>query len=69
MDTFLRSYMDEDGFVPIALVCSYQNVSCYGLAMEEFLAKFQSQEFATLEVDLENEKLKRKEKWEMVSND
>ena len=66
MDTFIRAYMDEAGYVPIALVCSYQNVACFGIPLPEIIDKLKSQELSRLEIDEVNETIKLKEKWDMV---
>lgn len=69
MDTFIRSYMDEEGYVPLALVCSYQNVACVGASYYDVLSKLRDAgEGSKLELDASNETLRLKSGWEMVSS-
>lgn len=68
MDTFLRSYMDVEGYVPLAIVCNYQNIACYGIAIADIMNKFEQIGSSRLEIDPINETIKLKEKWEMVSS-
>ena len=75
MDTFIRSYMDIQGNVPLGVVCSYQNVAYFNIPPNEVFAKLIALQNATggagvsvgLEIDEANELMRRKEKWEMVS--
>jgi len=63
MDTFIRSYMDVEGYVPIALICNYQNVCCYGLPYSEI--KRALSQHTKFDVDLENETIRLKEAWDL----
>ena len=65
MDTFVRSYMDIEGYIPIAMICNYQNVSCFGVPYSEIKKALGVS--LTFEVDLENETMRLKTAWEMVS--
>ncbi len=68
MDTFIRSYMDEAGFVPIALVCGYPNVAGFGAPYNDIVARIQEvAENSVIEVDIANETIRLKVGWEMVS--
>jgi hypothetical protein len=66
MDTYVRAYMDEAGFVPIALVCNYYNVACYGSTYYDILNKLQevAAKSKYYEVDIDNETIRLKEGWE-----
>jgi La domain len=69
LDTYVRAYMDEEGYVPIALVCNYPNVAHYGLEYTDIVAKLaKTCEASTsmLEVDVENETVRVRSGWEMV---
>ncbi len=66
VDTFFRSYMDETGFSPLALVASYPNVAYYGASIYDLMDKISSKEDSPLEVDRENETIRLKEGWEKV---
>lgn len=68
MDTFIRFYMDEAGYVPIALLCNYANVAMYGAPYTGIIdALVRNSERTNLEVDLENETIRLKTGWEVVS--
>jgi len=60
-DTFLRSYMDEAGYIPIMFICNY--ISSFGANYSDILNILQ--ESTTLEIDLVNETLRLKENWQM----
>jgi hypothetical protein len=66
MDTYLRSYMDEEGFVPIALVCTYQNVAYFGCSYDDILHKLIQVEPKALhyELDQQNETIRPRVGWE-----
>ena len=69
MDTFVRSYMDEDGYVPLALLCNYQNVACYCTSYYDVLKKISElndRVDSKLEVDATNEKVRLKTGWDVV---
>lgn len=65
MDTYIRQYMDVEGYVPIALVGNYPNVSCYGVPYDKLVAKLS--ESHILEVDNVNELVRLKSDWEKVN--
>lgn len=65
MDTFLRSYMDVEGYVPLALLCSYPNVGGYGAPLSNIIARLQETSATSrLEVDAANETVRLKKDWE-----
>ena len=68
VDTYFRSYMDVEGFVPMALLCSYPNIACYATPIEELVSKLAAKEDSLLEVDSVNETVRLKEGWEKVTN-
>ena len=61
-DTFLRSYMDESGYIPIPFICNY--ISCFGVNYSDIIQHLQ--ESTILEVNIENETIRLKENWQMV---
>lgn len=73
MDTYIRSYMDVQGNVPLGVVCSYPVVAYFNVPPAEILQKLIALQAITgrtgvtvaLEIDVENELIKRKDKWEM----
>lgn len=69
MDTYVRGYMDEAGYVPVALACSYYNVACYGCSYYDIVNKLKevSTRCKFIELDSENETIRLKEGWEKVS--
>ena len=66
VDTYFRSYMDVEGYVPMALLCSYPNIACYATPIEELVQKLAAKEDSLLEVDSVNETVRLKEGWEKV---
>jgi hypothetical protein len=69
MDTFLRSYMDEAGYVPLAVVCAYPNVAYFNVPVDALMAALTqacAQADSLLELDLAVGTIKLKNKWEMV---
>jgi hypothetical protein len=58
VDTYFRSYMDEEGFDP--------NIACYGTPISELVSKLSQKEDSILEVDVTNETVRLKEGWEKV---
>lgn len=67
MDTYIRSYMDEAGFVPIALVLGYPNVAGFYAQYYDIVQRLQEiSESSLLEVDIANETIRLKEGWEVV---
>jgi hypothetical protein len=66
MDTFIRSYMDVEGYVPIALVCSYPNVAYYQAPQANIITRLQETAGTSrLEVDARNETVRLKDGWDM----
>lgn len=69
MDTFVRSYMDEAGFVPLPLLCTYQNVSCFGAPFYDIVEKMKVlQPDSRIEFDASNDTVRLKTGWENVSS-
>ena len=68
MDTYVRSYMDCEGYVPIALVCNYYNVSCFQSSYPDILHKLVEVQGRSkyYELDVVNETIRLKEGWEKV---
>jgi hypothetical protein len=66
VDTYFRSYMDEEGFVPMALLTSYPNIACFCTPISELVSKLSQKEDSILEVDVTNETVRLKEGWEKV---
>jgi hypothetical protein len=66
VNTYFRSFMDEEGYIPIAFVANYPQIACYGAPLEEIMAKLGQKEDGILEVDFENETVRLKEGWETV---
>lgn len=69
MDTFLRSYMDEAGNVPLSVVCAYPNVVYFNVAPDALLNALRtalSQPTSLLEMDEAVGTIRLKERWEMV---
>lgn len=66
MDTYLRSYMDEEGYIPVALVCTYQNVAYFGCSYEDILNKLIQVEPKAqfYELDQQNETIRPRVGWE-----
>ena len=58
--------MDESGYVPLAIVACYTNVSPYGVPLPELIEAIQQLASDELEVDPICETVKVIEKWEMV---
>lgn len=65
MDTFIRGYMDEAGFVPLAILYYYPNVASFGIPFQFVLQKIMGTPTSILEANLANETIKLKEKWDM----
>jgi len=57
--------MDEAGYIPIAFVCNFPNIICYG-ADYQLIIKY-LMESSYIEVDIVNETMRLKEGWEQVS--
>ena len=70
MDTFVRAYMDEAGYVPVPLLCSYQNVACFGAPYVDVIEKLKKLPAESkIELDASNETLRLKAGWENVGSD
>jgi hypothetical protein len=69
MDTFIRSYMDEAGYVPVSLVCTYQNVAQFQCSYNDIVLKLKEtiSKCKNIELDADNETVRLKEGWEKVS--
>mmetsp|Transcript_66655 Transcript_66655/g.131102 ORF Transcript_66655/g.131102 Transcript_66655/m.131102 type:complete len:223 (+) Transcript_66655:83-751(+) len=64
-DTFVRSYMDEDGFVPLPLLCTYQNVAAFGAPYYDVAEKLKAlPPTSTIEFNAHNETIRLKTGWE-----
>ena len=61
-DTYIRSYMDEAGFIPIAFVCNFPDVLAIGAYYEDILDGLKKS--VLFELDLENETLRLREGWQ-----
>ena len=66
VDTYFRSYMDEEGYVPMALLSSYPNISCYAASIQDLVEKLSQKEDSILEVDVANETVRLRDGWEKV---
>ena len=64
-DTFVRSYLDSAGFIPIAFVCNFPDVVSIGAFYEDIVAQLMLSE--KFEIDSENETMRISgwEKWLM----
>ena len=69
VDTYFRSYMDEDGYVPMALLSSYPNIACYAASIADLVSKLNAKEDSILEVDVLNETVRLKVGWDKVSGE
>ena len=54
--------MDESGYIPVAFLCTY--ISFYGPDYSEVIKHLK--ELESLEVDIPNETVRRREGWRMV---
>lgn len=69
MDTYIRSFMDEAGFIPVAVALNYPNVAAVCAVYEDVLHRLQENSTnSILEVDLINETIRLKIGWEMVKH-
>lgn len=67
MDTYIRAYMDEAGYVPISLVCGYPHVSYCGAIYSDIVSRLKELgESSVIEIDADNETIRLKEGWDMV---
>jgi hypothetical protein len=70
MDTYLRSYMDEAGWVPLNVIFSYPNVAYFNVSHQDLMTALKTalaQPTTRLELDENFDTIKLKEKCEMVS--
>lgn len=70
MDTYIRSCMDEAGYVPVSYVCAYAHVAAYGALYVDIVARLQeacATDRCVIEIDAENETIRLKKDWEVVS--
>jgi hypothetical protein len=70
MDTFIRMYMDEAGYVPISLVCTYQNVAQFQCSYHDILNKLKEtvDKCKNIELDPVNELVRLQAVWDKVSH-
>lgn len=68
IDTFIRAYMDEEGYVPIMLVTQYQNVAALQCSYYDIFNKLKECVGKTknIELDAVNECVRLREGWEKV---
>lgn len=60
--------MDEDGFVPLPLLCTYQNVAGFGAMYVDVAEKLQAlPPTSNIEYNATNETVRLKTGWEKVS--
>jgi len=62
-DLFLRSYMDCEGFIPIAFVANFPGVVMLGATYDDILEGIRSSEI--LEMDEINETMRLKNGWDL----
>ncbi|CAM9115038.1 unnamed protein product [Discosporangium mesarthrocarpum] len=62
-DIFMRSYMDEEGYIPIAFVANFPGVARFGVDLEDIKKGVLSSEL--MEVDEENETMRMREGWQV----
>jgi hypothetical protein len=59
--------MDEDGYVPLPLLCTYQNVAGFGAMYVDVVEKLQSlPSTSNIEFNATNETVRLKHDWEKV---
>jgi hypothetical protein len=64
MDTFLRAYMDLEGYVPLGFVMCYQNVSYYCADFQDVLKALQKKgDKYLLQLDTETGTIRVREGW------
>ncbi|CAM9272652.1 unnamed protein product, partial [Choristocarpus tenellus] len=63
-DIFMRSYMDEEGYIPIAFVANFPGVARFGVDLEDIKKGVLASEFMQV-VDIENETMRMREGWEV----
>jgi hypothetical protein len=67
MDTFVRSYMDVEGYVPLSLLYQYQNVACVGALYYDVVEKAKNlHPQSVIEYDATTDTVRVKEGWEKV---
>ena len=68
MDSYIRPYMDEEGFIPIAYLCNFPNVASCGAKYEDILAALDVRSAdpkCTVDVDRPNELVRVKGNFKM----
>lgn len=60
-DEWLRQHMDTEGYIPIAFVCNYPHVSCYGAFFDDIVRALKDSQ--SLELDIKNETMRLKDGW------
>ena len=55
--------MDSEGYVPIAFVCNFQNIACFGASFEDIISLIQAS--SIFDLDLDNETFRLKD-WKKV---
>ena len=68
-DTFVRSYLDTEGYIPIGFVCNFPDIVAIGAYYEDIIAQLRQSE--RFEIDEENETIRVKgwEKWLMPNGE
>jgi len=68
-DTFMRSYFDTAGYIPIAFVCNFPDIVAIGAYYEDIITQIKASE--NFEIDLDNETIRVKgwEKWLMPNGE
>lgn len=61
-DTFVRSYLDSAGFIPIAFVCNFPDIVSIGAFYEDIVSQLRLSE--KFEIDSENETMRVVSGWE-----
>jgi hypothetical protein len=60
--------MDEEGYVPIQILCAYPQVACYAVPLGTLMEKFRDRgDDYFLHINFSNGTMKLREKWDMVS--
>jgi hypothetical protein len=68
-DTFVRSYFDTAGYIPIAFVCNFPDIVAIGAFYEDIVSQLSASE--KFEIDAENETMRVSgwEKWLMPNQE
>ena len=67
LDTYIRSYMDEQGWVPLALIYCYPNVMAAGVPLPDIAEAIHNNGVPELSADMNIQAIKLNDKWERVS--